>query len=247
MKEPWDFVDDVRRATSIEGIEAVASKYAKATGFGHYGFAIKSKNTVAPRSYYKYFHNIPEPWGRYRYEETYPGDAADRDPLISHLRLGLPATAFSATGVVSHTRPDIVHRAKKILQGASSHGVKSGIFVPLQATSRSWSFMIMTTPDTSDVRDVLPALPNFHFFAHHLHSVVKLALQPPMQKIVLTHREREILCWTAVGKTSWEVGCILGLAECTINYHLQKAAKKLSVSGRRAACSKALMLGLIVP
>ena len=51
----------------------------------------------------------------------------------------------------------------------------------------------------------------------------------------LTERERTCLQWVAVGKTSWETGRIIGVAERTVNFHIQNACRKLGVHGRQAA------------
>ncbi|MGP1613498.1 MAG: helix-turn-helix domain-containing protein [Pollutimonas bauzanensis] len=61
----------------------------------------------------------------------------------------------------------------------------------------------------------------------------------------LTDRELACLRWAAVGKTSWEMGVILGLTERTINFHVHNACRKLGVHGRQAAITAALQLGLL--
>lgn len=61
----------------------------------------------------------------------------------------------------------------------------------------------------------------------------------------LTQRELTCLQWVAIGKTSWETGRILGLAERTINFHIQNACRKLGVHGRQAAITAALRTGLL--
>ncbi len=61
----------------------------------------------------------------------------------------------------------------------------------------------------------------------------------------LTNRELTCLEWAAIGKTSWEMGVILGLAERTINFHINNACRKLGVHGRQAAITAALQLGLL--
>ena len=61
----------------------------------------------------------------------------------------------------------------------------------------------------------------------------------------LTQRELHCLKWVAIGKTSWETARILGLAESTINAHIQSASRKLGVNGRQAAIIVALGKGLL--
>ncbi|HEY9573852.1 MAG TPA: helix-turn-helix transcriptional regulator [Pusillimonas sp.] len=61
----------------------------------------------------------------------------------------------------------------------------------------------------------------------------------------LTQREVSCLQWAAIGKTSWEMGLILGLTERTINFHIHNACRKLGVHGRQAAITAALQAGLL--
>lgn len=63
--------------------------------------------------------------------------------------------------------------------------------------------------------------------------------------IRLSRRQEEVLKWTAQGKTSWETSVILQCAEATVNYHLKQVFRKLGVTNKPHAVSKALRLGLI--
>ncbi|TAL90030.1 MAG: helix-turn-helix transcriptional regulator [Candidimonas sp.] len=59
----------------------------------------------------------------------------------------------------------------------------------------------------------------------------------------LTTKELTCLRWAAIGKTSWEMGIILGVAERTVNFHIQNACQKLQVHGRQAAITAVLQAG----
>src|SRR5690554_5653382 len=61
----------------------------------------------------------------------------------------------------------------------------------------------------------------------------------------LTDRELCCLQWAALGKTSWEMGVILGLTERTVNFHIHNACRKLGVHGRQAAITAALHAGML--
>ncbi|WP_263263191.1 LuxR family transcriptional regulator [Pseudomonas sp. RIT-PI-S] len=63
----------------------------------------------------------------------------------------------------------------------------------------------------------------------------------------LTPREREILSWAAFGKTSWEIGTILGISEPAVEFHFKNIRRKLKVSSRRLAVARAMQLDLISP
>lgn len=61
----------------------------------------------------------------------------------------------------------------------------------------------------------------------------------------LSERQREVLAWTSRGKSAWEVGRILGIAESTVNQHLQAIAKLLDVRGKAQAVAIATSSGWI--
>jgi LuxR family transcriptional activator of conjugal transfer of Ti plasmids len=65
------------------------------------------------------------------------------------------------------------------------------------------------------------------------------------QSAALSNREKSCLSWTALGKSSWEIGQILSISENTVIFHVKNAMKKLGVSNRTVAAVKALQLGLI--
>ena len=61
----------------------------------------------------------------------------------------------------------------------------------------------------------------------------------------LTRRETECLFWASKGKTSWEIGNIVGCSERTANYHIANACLKMDVHGRQAAIALALVAGYL--
>jgi len=56
----------------------------------------------------------------------------------------------------------------------------------------------------------------------------------------LTKREHDCLYWAAQGKTSWEIGRILGIRERTVNFHIANSCGKLAVRTRQAAITAAI-------
>lgn len=74
-------------------------------------------------------------------------------------------------------------------------------------------------------------------------------MPPPTPELLrplgLTPRECEILFWVAQGKTSPEIGIILGAATATVKKHVENITAKLGVETRLAAALKAVeILGL---
>ncbi len=73
-----------------------------------------------------------------------------------------------------------------------------------------------------------------------LEEKVDLAGPEPLLKLGLTPREAEVLFWLTQGKSSPEIGIILGAALNTVKKHVQNVFQKLGVENRTAAAVRAL-------
>ncbi|TJW48021.1 MAG: helix-turn-helix transcriptional regulator, partial [Mesorhizobium sp.] len=63
----------------------------------------------------------------------------------------------------------------------------------------------------------------------------------------LSPREIHCIDWVSKGKSSWEIGTILGRSRNTIDFHLKNVMRKLDATSRTVAVVKALKLGIIEP
>lgn len=72
-----------------------------------------------------------------------------------------------------------------------------------------------------------------------------LRIEAPTAGAALTEREREVLRWAAVGKTTTEVARILTVSENTIKFHIKNATQKLGTANKTAAVVKAVLMGLL--
>lgn len=61
----------------------------------------------------------------------------------------------------------------------------------------------------------------------------------------LSPRELECLAWVSQGKSSTDIGAILGLSARTVDSYLEKAASKLGVRTRTEAVAVGVRRGLI--
>jgi DNA-binding response OmpR family regulator len=78
-----------------------------------------------------------------------------------------------------------------------------------------------------------------------LSRVARAAVAPRIAE--LTDREAETLTWAARGKTSSEIGTILGLTKRTVDFHIDNARQKLNATSRMHAAVKAAAGQLIEP
>jgi DNA-binding CsgD family transcriptional regulator len=69
----------------------------------------------------------------------------------------------------------------------------------------------------------------------------------PVRALTLTARQLECLRWTAAGKSSADIGAIVGLSARTVDDHLAAACRRLGVRTRVQAVVQALQFQLIRP
>lgn len=80
------------------------------------------------------------------------------------------------------------------------------------------------------------------------HPLLVAQLQrrdPRWRDVVLTPREREVLIWSADGKTAFEVAMIMGISERTVNFHLGHIISKFQASNKTQAIVAAVSSGLV--
>jgi DNA-binding CsgD family transcriptional regulator len=82
---------------------------------------------------------------------------------------------------------------------------------------------------------------------HVAYSQFDLQRMAPSAHVYLTPREREIMSYSAEGKSIAAIAAILSVSGNTVNFHLKNVYAKLDVSTRQTAVVKAIRLGLITP
>lgn len=188
--------------------------------------------------------NVNTSWADHYLEEGYQDD----DPLIKEClsnRLPLRWTEQFRANARSK-REDLV------LSDGFDYGLRRGFTVPIHGPRGELGIMSLYS-DLADGEfcEVLDASQHeLHVMSIYFHDAVQKALtqvETAPLPIPLTDREVEILQWTALGKTAWEIGSILKISERTVNFHLQNAMSKFGVHNKTHAASKAVSVGLIHP
>ena len=82
-------------------------------------------------------------------------------------------------------------------------------------------------------------------FSHANMARILVPKYAPETLITMTLREKEVLRWTAEGKTAYEIGQILEVSERTVNFHINNVVTKLGASNKTQAAVKAATLGML--
>ena len=124
---------------------------------------------------------------------------------------------------------------------ARRYGIVHGITVPLHIPSESYASCTFSRPDpieiTPSLMTALQIVAGFAFKAGlYLHHAMHGRNVPR-----LTRREAECTALIALGKTDWEIGEILGIAQTTVRYFITRAKQRYGVFRRSELVARAIV------
>lgn len=165
------------------------------------------------------------------------------DPVMQHCKR-------SSVPIIWDQQTYVSADAGNVWEAQAQFGFRTGICLALHMPEGR-HFLIGVDRDQAlpkDRGEVTRMVADLQLFAVHaqdaaMRVLIPERLQPERPK--LTPRELDCLRWTMEGKTAWEVGSILGIAERTAVLHVNNAMHKLGCANKHQAVLKALRLGLI--
>ncbi|WP_244561392.1 LuxR family transcriptional regulator [Ensifer aridi] len=134
---------------------------------------------------------------------------------------------------------------RRLFDKAAKFGLRSGVSVPLHGPGVGVSVMTFARPcrhriQTRTITYLQLAASHFHLRLAEFSNPAGTGHGPN-----LSPRERECILWVARGKSSWDIGIILGITENTVNFHIKNVLRKFNVTSRTVAALKAAALGII--
>jgi DNA-binding CsgD family transcriptional regulator len=224
-KDRDEFRSEVVRFANQLGFETVAAMAVIDHGIGRSEF-ITVDNT--PEAYVDAFHDA---------------QAMRRDPVMQHCkRQSLPIIWDQGT----YTSQGL----GELWEEQARFGYRTGIAMALHLPEGR-HFQLGVDRDRTlptDRGELTRLVADLQLFAVHALDAAMRLLVPQVvvaDAPALTPRELEALRWTMDGKTAWELGAILGIAERTAVLHLNNATRKLGCINKHQAVLKAMRLGLI--
>lgn len=180
---------------------------------------------------------LPAAWSA-RYDTS---NYVRRDPSVRALyHTRVPYTWAEALMFENYGRPE-----RNIVFEAAEHGLHSGFVVPI-ASGRTGSAVVSVAGEEGAMSKRERS--ELHFAAIYAHARIRELTPADGSNEVLPElspRERECLEWVAMGKSDWEIGEILSIAERTAGAHIERAKQKLGVATRVQAVVYAIQCGAI--
>ncbi|NUF17313.1 LuxR family transcriptional regulator AbaR [Acinetobacter lactucae] len=217
----------------FEAVKSTASKL----GFDYCAYGMQSPLSIAePKTIM--LNNYPQAWQERYVEQHY----VKVDPTVQHCMVSLKPLVWSSQCAQAQAEKDFWEEAR-------SYGLNVG----WAQSSRDFigtrgMLTLARSNDQLSEKEQKAQYTNMYWLTQTVHSsIAKIVNDVEFSQfnLYLTNREKEVLRWTAEGKTSAEIAQILGVSERTINFHLSNSMQKLNVNNKISAAIRAVMLGIL--
>lgn len=233
-KEAFDFIEDLDRLGTTD--EVINKMESALTLFGFENFIL----TGIPNPQQRFEQMVllrkwPSGWF-----EIYAGQNYVRvDPVIRLCKQTVNPFEWSEAPYDRESET----KAHEVMTRATEFRMARGFCLPIHGLTGYEACISMSGTHLDLTPRTKPAI---HLMALYAFDRVRQLVLPTQQmKNPLSAREREVLQWSAIGKTASEVAEIMEITERTVTFHLERAREKLSAQSKIHACVKALQNRLI--
>lgn len=239
-----EYLEAFSGVVSGEALSALVGRFAREMGYDYFGFTV-----IIPMSMQRpkvvIFNQCPDSWVEL-YTTT---NLVARDPVI--------ALARNQNLPIFWNRLD--ERARFLQQGcldvmnmAAEFGLRNGVSIPLHGACGENGILSFITREAASTDLLLGSSPLLSWMANYIFDAAIRVVRGELcsgaeTEESLTERETQCLFWASEGKTSAEIACILGIAERTVNFHLNQVTRKTGTMNRYQAIAKGVNQGLIRP
>ncbi|MDN3578334.1 LuxR family transcriptional regulator [Chitinimonas viridis] len=204
-------------------------------GFEHCSFGLRIPLPVSAPSF-SLLSNYPDRWVQHYVANDY----FLQDPTVKHGLTESMPLQWSATTQQDH---------HEFWEEAQQHGLSHGWCMPCHGKyGLTGMLSLVRSGEALDEAELNAKELQMAWISKLVHGAMTQLIAPklmPECDIELTAREREILRWTATGKTYLETGMILGIDDRTVKFHLVNTMRKLNAANKTEAAIKASMLGML--
>jgi LuxR family transcriptional regulator, quorum-sensing system regulator BjaR1 len=234
----FEVIHDLDKAKGTD--EVLALLRAAGDDFGYENFCIAG---IPNRNEHFAPHLMLSGWPKEWLDRYDKRDYVHVDPVIAALKQTTRPVVWGETQYDKGrgSRPALM------MNEAREIGLGEGVSVPIYSLSGSQaavSFGASKLEVTPELRGAL------HLVAIYAHARLRELLigkgnLAAVKALALSPREIECLTWSSEGKTAWEISCILGLAQKTVEHYLASAAQKLNATNRSHAIAQAFRARII--
>ena len=236
-----DFIEQSNQATNLTTLFSIYSAAMEQYGYDRVLFALVNDHpTLQQEAQHGVVKNYPEDWVAHYLAEGY-----DKiDPVRQ--RVMVSVEAFTWDQLVATTQFSKIQQ--KLFNEAREAGLNNGIGIPLRGPGGT----IAGVGAASSQLNVSP----FNRFGQRANLITyqfyfsfwRLMEQKNSKaNVQLSQREKDILLWSATGKSREDIALALFISSHTVDYHIRNIFRKLETHTIISAVVKAIQIGYINP
>ena len=236
-----EFIIATNRAKTSEDVFELYQKALQELGYDRICYSLITDHpSLGLETGHGVMANYPEDWMSHYFENNY--QALDPVPQFC-FKTQFPFT-WENDALIDYS----TNSQKALMNEANEAKLYDGIAIPIHGINGELSGVGLASSSgginpTIDQISIIRAL-SFQF---HASFTDKEKNNTNPDNITLSDREREILLWSAEGKSDSIIAEILGISYATVRFHMNKIFTKLDVNEKTLAVVKAIRLGLILP
>jgi len=245
--EDLDRTEQLDRSRRLDELKRVFSDACHKLGFEHFAYHIVRSNGLGGNASRlpHIISDYPSSWVRHYFAERY----LDEDPVVAQLLVERKPFLWSELDLPEN----LSRRQLRLFDEARDAGLPNGLTLPIHQGGEIAAVSLVVRGTQGATTAVLNRHRHLlYLVALHYHNIARRTLlenaltgESTRRRALLSPREREVLEWTAKGKTTWEISAMLGISYKSVEFHIEGAKRKLQVFNRTHAVAKAIMLNLL--
>ena len=217
---------------SPEAIFGHLQQAAKQLDFEHLAFGFQAPYPVTIPNV-TLLNNYPTAWQQ-RYAQA---GYLLTDPTVAHARQSQSPIHWNDQAFASN---------RALWADAQDHGITTGWAQScLERTGAGSLLTLCRCTEPLTVRELQAKEARMRWLVQVAHVSLSRAIlsQEKITYAALTAREREVLQWSADGKSAQDIADILNLSKSAVDFHLKNSIQKLNAPNKTAAVARAALMG----
>lgn len=230
-----DFISQIQSVQGEEALFDLIRREAQELGFEHSAYGLRLPlNMTTPKVVM--FNTYSQHWQQRYVDENYLAI----DPIVNHGGRSTMPIIWS---------DDEMSGDNAFWEEARSHGLQYGWAQASTNTQGIRGLLTLTRSSDhlseSELKKIGYRLVWLTQVAHQYMSDLIAHRVLPEITTSLSAREKDVLRWTAEGKTAGEAAHIMNISERTVNFHIANAMQKLNCVNKTVATVRAAILGIL--
>lgn len=231
---------DPTTANSLDDLRRIASGFVSAIGCEYFAYLTTRPPDGVQLESDMLVSDYPDEWiGRY-VEKNY----RYYDPVVTISRKARLPFFWGEKGFL---RP-YKKAERRVFYEAGEFDILEGYAIPTAGPEGDAGLFSMTMTARNHIHEaVFAETARLQLFAAQFHdAAIRLITERDRsQAVELSHRERDVLAWTAEGYSSEAVAARMGLTASAVNYHITNCCRKLGAGNKIQAVALAIRRNLI--